>query len=90
MNVTLEDIKSAAALIEGRVLRTPFIPSMKLSEFTGADVWLKLENLQHTGAFKVRGALVKLLSLRDDERQAGVSAASAGNHAQGVGYYARE
>lgn len=90
MNVTLEDIKSAAALIEGRVLRTPFIPSMKLSELTGVDVWLKLENLQHTGAFKVRGALVKLLSLRDDERQAGVIAASAGNHAQGVGYYARE
>lgn len=90
MNVTLEDIKSAAALIEGRVLRTPFIPSMKLSELTGADVWLKLENLQHTGAFKVRGALVKLLSLRDDEREAGVIAASAGNHAQGVGYFARQ
>ena len=90
MNVTYEDVKAAAALIEGRVLRTPFIPSMKFSELSGADVWLKLENLQHTGAFKVRGALVKLLSLGDDERKAGVIAASAGNHAQGVGYFARQ
>lgn len=90
MNVTYEDVKAAAALIEGRVLRTPFIPSMKFSELSGADVWLKLENLQHTGAFKVRGALVKLLSLDDAERKAGVIAASAGNHAQGVGYFARQ
>ncbi|MFC1672788.1 threonine ammonia-lyase [Pseudomonadota bacterium] len=90
MQVTFEDVQEAAKLIEGRVLRTPFIPSMKLSEITGADVWLKLENLQHTGAFKVRGALVKLLSLTEDERKAGVVAASAGNHAQGVGYFARQ
>jgi threonine dehydratase len=90
MNISFEDIKSAAKLIEGRVLRTPFIPSMKFSEITGADVWLKLENLQHTGAFKVRGALVKLLSLSAAERKAGVIAASAGNHAQGVGHFARE
>ena len=90
MNVTFDHIQAAAKLIEGRVLRTPFMPSMKLSELSGADVWLKLENLQHTGAFKVRGALVKLLSLSDDERKAGVIAASAGNHAQGVGYFARQ
>lgn len=64
--------------------------SMKLSEISGADVWIKLENLQHTGAFKVRGALVKLLSLSDAERKAGVIAASAGNHAQGVGYFAHQ
>lgn len=90
MNITLKAIQAAAAKIEGRVLKTPFLPSMKLSEITGADVWLKLENLQHTGAFKVRGALVKLLSLTDDERKAGVIAASAGNHAQGVGYFSRQ
>ena len=90
MNITLQDVKNAAKLVEGHVLRTPFIPSMKLSELSGAQVWLKLENLQHTGAFKVRGALVKLLSLSDVERKAGVIAASAGNHAQGVGYFAHQ
>ena len=90
MNITLQDIKNAAKLIDGRVLKTPFIRSLKLSEITGADVWLKLENLQHTGAFKVRGALVKLLSLTHDECKAGVVAASAGNHAQGVGYFSRQ
>jgi len=90
MNVTYKDIKAAANLIENRVLRTPCFPAARLSELTGANVVLKLENLQHTGAFKVRGALVKLLSLTDDERKAGVIAASAGNHAQGVGYFARQ
>ena len=90
MNVTFEDIQAAAELIEGRVLRTPCFPAARLSELTGANVVLKLENLQHTGAFKVRGALVKLLSLSDAERKAGVIAASAGNHAQGVGYFARQ
>ncbi len=90
MNITLQDVQNAAKLVEDRVLRTPFIPSMKLSELSGAQVWLKLENLQHTGAFKVRGALVKLLSLSDVERKAGVIAASAGNHAQGVGYFAHQ
>jgi len=90
MKITLQDVQKASQLISNRVLRTPFIPSMKLSEVSGADVWLKLENLQHTGAFKVRGALVKLLSLSAEERKAGVIAASAGNHAQGVGYFARQ
>ncbi|MBL4693055.1 MAG: threonine ammonia-lyase [Magnetovibrio sp.] len=90
MSLNLQDIKNAAKLIDGRVLRTPFIRSLKLSEITGADVWLKLENLQHTGAFKVRGALVKLLSLSQKERQDGVVAASAGNHAQGVGYFSQQ
>jgi len=90
MNITLQDIQNAAKLIDGKVLRTPFMRSLKLSEISGADVWLKLENLQHTGAFKVRGALVKLLSLTQEERKSGVIAASAGNHAQGVGYFARQ
>jgi len=90
MNLSFKDIQAAAELIEGQVLRTPCFPAARLSELTGANVVLKLENLQHTGAFKVRGALVKLLSLSDDERKAGVIAASAGNHAQGVGYFARQ
>ena len=89
MNVTFEDIQAAQRLMENRVLRTPCFPSCRLSELTGANVILKLENLQHTGAFKVRGALNKLMSLTEDERKAGVIAASAGNHAQGVGYFAR-
>lgn len=90
MHVTFEDIQRAAEQIEDKVLRTPCFPAARLSELTGANVILKLENLQHTGAFKVRGALVKLLSLNEEERKAGVIAASAGNHAQGVGYYARQ
>lgn len=90
MNVTFADIQAAHALIKDRVLRTPCFPAARLSELTGANVVLKLENLQHTGAFKVRGALVKLLSLTAGERAAGVIAASAGNHAQGVGYFARQ
>jgi len=90
MNITLQDIQNASKLIDGIVLRTPFIRSLKISEMTGADVWLKLENLQHTGAFKIRGAVVKLLSLNADELKAGVIAASAGNHAQGISYFARK
>lgn len=90
MSITLQDVQNAAKLIDGQVLRTPFIRSLKLSQITGADVWLKLENLQHTGAFKVRGALVKLLSLPEKERKDGVVAASAGNHAQGVGYFSQK
>ncbi|MBF0247179.1 MAG: threonine ammonia-lyase [Alphaproteobacteria bacterium] len=90
MHVTYEHIQAAARQIENDILRTPCFPAARLSELTGAKVVLKLENLQHTGAFKVRGALVKLLSLTDAEREAGVIAASAGNHAQGVGYFARQ
>jgi len=89
MNVTFEDIQAAAQLMENRVLRTPCFPACRLSELTGANVILKLENLQHTGAFKVRGAMNKLMALNSEERKAGVIAASAGNHAQGVGYFAR-
>lgn len=89
MSVTFEDIKAAAALIEGHVLRTPSFLSDPLSSLLGFDVYLKLENLQHTSSFKPRGALVRLLSLDDDARKAGVVAASAGNHAQGVAFHAQ-
>ena len=88
LTLTLADVQAAAALIAGRVVRTPCARSRTLSEITGADVVLKFENLQYTGSFKDRGALVKLESLGAEERAAGVIAMSAGNHAQAVAYHA--
>jgi len=89
MSVTVEDVRAAARAIEGVVLRTPCVHSKTFSEITGAEVHLKLENLQFTASFKDRGALNKLLSLGAAERAAGVIACSAGNHAQGVAYHAQ-
>jgi threonine dehydratase len=86
---TLDDIRRAARQIEGVVLRTPFLPAPRLSKFTGAEVFVKYENLQATSSFKERGALVKLQSLGEDERKRGVIAMSAGNHAQAVAYHAQ-
>ena len=86
--VTLADVEAAAQRIEGAVVRTPTLASRTLSERAGADVWLKLENLQHTGAYKERGALNKLLLLEPALRSRGVIAASAGNHSQGLAYHA--
>jgi threonine dehydratase len=83
------DVRDAAARIKGRVMRTPMVRAEKLSALTGADLWLKLEMFQHTGAFKERGALNKLLLLGEAERARGVIAASAGNHAQGVARHAK-
>ena len=88
--ITLGDVERAAQRIEGQVVRTPFLPSTTLSEITGANIWLKFENLQYTGSFKQRGALNKLLSLSPAERARGVIAVSAGNHAQGVAYHASQ
>ena len=87
--ITLKDIRNAAEAIRNDVVRTPTIHSRTLSEITGADVILKLDNLQFTASFKERGALVKLISLSDDERKQGVIAMSAGNHAQAVAYHAQ-
>ncbi len=87
--VTIDGIRAAERLLEGRVLRTPSLRSPALRELTGADVVLKLENMQVTGSFKPRGAYVKLASLSARDKKAGVVAASAGNHAQGVAYHAR-
>ncbi len=89
MPVSALSIRAAAALLEGQVIDTPCLYSRTLSEITGAEVYLKFENLQFTASFKERGALVKLLSLAPAERAAGVLAVSAGNHAQGVAYHAR-
>lgn len=88
MSVTIADIRRAARLLEGAVVRTPSVASPSLSELTGARVVLKLENFQHTGSFKDRGALVKLASLGSGTAN-GIVAASAGNHAQGVVHHAR-
>ena len=87
-DVTIADIETAAKTIAGAVVNTDFDHSRTLSEMTGAEIWLKFENLQFTGAFKERGALNKLAALSPDERRRGVIAMSAGNHAQGVAYHA--
>ncbi|MXY38428.1 MAG: threonine ammonia-lyase [Rhodospirillaceae bacterium] len=89
MTVTAQDIREAARLLDGQIVRTPTLHSRTLSEIAGCGIWLKFENLQYTASFKDRGAYVKLASLDDAARKAGVIAASAGNHAQGVAYHAR-
>ena len=86
---TIDDIRAAAARIEGAVVKTPMLRSRVLSDLVEAEIWLKFENLQFTAAYKERGALNKLLHLNEDERQRGVIAASAGNHAQAVAYHGR-
>ncbi|MET0444771.1 MAG: threonine ammonia-lyase [Pseudorhodoplanes sp.] len=86
--VTLSDIEDAQTILERRVLRTPMLPAPKLSELTGAEVFVKYENLQVTNSFKERGALNKLASLPAADRARGVIAMSAGNHAQAVAYHA--
>ena len=85
--LSLDDVRAAAARIAGHVVRTPTLHSKTLSAITGADIWLKFENLQFTAAYKERGALNALLLLSDEQRQRGVIAASAGNHAQGLSYH---
>jgi threonine dehydratase len=87
--VTLDDIRAAAARIEGSVVRTPTMLSQTLSQVTGATVYVKFENLQFTAAYKERGALNKLLLMDDATRARGVIAASAGNHAQALAYHGR-
>lgn len=87
--ITPDDIEQAALRIEGHVLRTPLVPAPRLSELTGASVLVKHENMQATASFKERGAVNKLLTLDEDERERGVIAMSAGNHAQAVAYHAR-
>lgn len=87
--VSFDDILAARAVIAGHVSNTPCLRSRTLSALTGADVWVKFENLQFTASFKERGALTKLASLTEHERSQGVVAASAGNHAQAVAYHAQ-
>jgi threonine dehydratase len=87
---TLAAFEDAAATLAGVIGRTPLEPSQYLSEVLGAPVHLKLENLQRTGSFKIRGAAYRLSRLTDAERARGVVAASAGNHAQGVALAAQQ
>ncbi|MCH8035774.1 MAG: threonine ammonia-lyase [Proteobacteria bacterium] len=89
MTVSASDIKAAAKEIEGAVIRTPLVAAPRLSEILGCELYLKLENQQHTGSFKDRGALNKLKSLSAEQAKYGVIAMSAGNHAQGVAHHAR-
>jgi threonine dehydratase len=86
-SVTIEDIRTAAERLRGHVERTPLRLSRTLSEITGAQVYVKFENLQFTAAYKERGALNKLMTLTEEQRARGVIAASAGNHAQGLAYH---
>lgn len=88
--VTLADIQQAAGLLAGKIVRTPMNHSRTLSAITGAEVWVKFENLQFTASFKERGALVRLMQLDKAARRRGVIAMSAGNHAQGVAYHAQQ
>ncbi len=88
MGVTFEDVLKAREAIGDAVIRTPTVRATRLSLHLGIDLYLKLENLQHTSAFKARGALNKLLTLTQEQRNKGVIACSAGNHAQGVAYNA--
>ncbi len=82
--VGAEHIRAARELLAGVVTRTPVRPNRALAELVGGPVWLKCENLQRTGSFKIRGAYTRLHRLPPERRAAGVVAASAGNHAQGV------
>src|SRR3954470_1264013 len=84
MPVSFEDVLAARELLEGVVRPTPLEYSRALSDRAGVQVFLKCENLQRTGSFKVRGAYTRMSRLSDEEKARGVVAASAGHHAQGV------
>ncbi len=88
MTLTFDAVLAAKERLQGHIERTPCRKSRTLSEITGAEVWVKFENLQFTAAYKERGALNKLLQLTEAEKKRGVIAASAGNHSQGLAYHA--
>jgi len=88
MTLSFDDILAAQERLKGHIERTPCRHSRTLSEITGAEVWVKFENLQFTAAYKERGALNKLMQLTEAEKKRGVIAASAGNHSQGLAYHA--
>ena len=85
--LTLDHIRAAHGRIRESIVATPTLHSQTLSKLTGANIYLKFENLQFTAAYKERGALNALLLLTDEQRSKGVIAASAGNHAQGLSYH---
>ena len=85
--LSLSDIQAAAERIRGHVERTPFLHSRPLSKLTGAEIWVKYENLHYTASFKERGACNRLSQMSDEEKARGVVAASAGNHASALAYH---
>ncbi|HEY3425117.1 MAG TPA: pyridoxal-phosphate dependent enzyme, partial [Negativicutes bacterium] len=88
VDISLADIQQAHTAMQGVVHNTPLDKSSTFSQMVGGEVYLKLENLQKTGSFKIRGAYNKIHLLTENEKAKGVIAASAGNHAQGVAYAA--
>jgi threonine dehydratase len=90
LDVTLTGIEAARARIRDHIFLSPCLRSAALTRMIGLEVHLKMDNMQRTGAFKERGALNKILTLGEDERQRGVIAASAGNHAQAVAYHSTQ
>ena len=88
--LTLEKFKQASAIVKEVTLPTKLVYSEYLSKQTGADVYLKPENMQYTGAYKVRGAYYKISTMSEEDRKKGLVTASAGNHAQGVAYAAKK
>ena len=88
VSLQIDDILEAKRRCADQLRNTPCIPTKPLSGQLGCPVYLKLDNQQHTGSFKERGALNRLLTLTEQERNAGVIASSAGNHAQAVAYHA--
>ena len=87
--MTLEDFKAARKVLDGVINRTSLIPSPAFSKLCGNNVYLKPENMQITGAYKLRGAYFKISTLTDEQKAKGLVTASAGNHAQGVAYAAK-
>lgn len=84
MDISLEDIRKARAILQGITYKTSLLHNPYLSDLSDNQVYVKMENLQRTGSFKLRGAYNKMTHLTDEEKQRGVIASSAGNHAQGV------
>lgn len=89
LNLSLDDVRAAAARIRPHIHRTPLLPTRSISERAGVEVRLKCENLQRAGSFKIRGAMNALLQLGEEGRRNGVVAFSSGNHAQGVALAAK-
>ncbi|GAA6238344.1 MAG: hypothetical protein SPLM_04650 [Spiroplasma phoeniceum] len=87
-DISKEKIESTYKKIKSHIIKTPLIFATKLSQITGNEVYLKLENLQRAGSFKLRGALAKMMELKHEIIAKGVVAASAGNHSQGVSFAA--
>ena len=86
--LTLNEFKAARSVLSGVILNTNLIYSPALSKSTGNNIYIKPENMQVTGAYKIRGAYYKISTLSEEERARGLITASAGNHAQGVAYAA--